>query len=188
MTAIVISIGIASLFARDRDDDRFDRNQFDFNRDRNDWDRLGRDIRRNWWRGHRVETMPLSAMAGGGIRMLAPVGRPIAPGEILPLVESTLLLVGLHTRDRAEQLARVRLGSASAIGPMGPGRNIYYQDGYVYYDNRRTIATNDYYQDMYELAHSVPNISEDEAQNMDWKPLGVFWVARQNESQGQSQR
>ena len=60
----------------------------------------------------------------------------------------------------------------------GPGANIYYQDDYVYYDNRRTIAVDDYYQQIYDLAHSVPNISQSEAENMDWRPLGVFAVGR----------
>ncbi len=67
----------------------------------------------------------------------------------------------------------------------GPGANIYYQDDYVYYDNRRTIPVDDYYQRIYDLAHSVPNISESEAESMDWRPLGVFAVGRDADSGSQ---
>ena len=172
-------------FARDRDNDRFDRNQFDFNRDRNDWDRLGRDIRRNWWRGSDWNDAPFrygwwNSYSGAGWPAYSPwrysrwSNRPYYWWGYTPATALSNWLVFGWDRPR--------------YWAYGPGRNIYYQDGYVYYDNRRTIATNDYYQDMYELAHSVPNISEEEAQHMDWKPLGVFALARQNESQGQSQR
>lgn len=36
---------------------------------------------------------------------------------------------------------------------------------------------------MYDLAHSVPNISDAEAEQMQWNPLGVFAVHRPNESE-----
>ncbi|HEX3600665.1 MAG TPA: hypothetical protein VHU84_11020, partial [Lacipirellulaceae bacterium] len=60
----------------------------------------------------------------------------------------------------------------------GPGANIYYQDDYVYYDGDRYLPVNDYYQRIYNLAHSVPPISQGEAEKMDWMPLGVFAVTR----------
>jgi len=63
----------------------------------------------------------------------------------------------------------------------GPGGNIYYQDDYVYYDGERYLPVNDYYQRMYDLAHSVPQIDPGSAEKLDWSPLGVFAVARDND-------
>jgi hypothetical protein len=60
----------------------------------------------------------------------------------------------------------------------GPGGNIYYQDNYVYYDGNRYEPVADYYQRMYDLAHSAPAIDESQAERMDWTPLGVFVAAR----------
>jgi hypothetical protein len=68
----------------------------------------------------------------------------------------------------------------------GDGGNIYCQDDYVYYDGDRYLPASDYYQQIYDLAHAVPNINEQDAQNMEWSPLGVFAVAqddRQNDDQ-----
>jgi hypothetical protein len=64
--------------------------------------------------------------------------------------------------------------------------NIYCQDDYVYYDGDRYLPVSDYYQQVYDLAHSVPNISENEGEKMDWSPLGVFAVAR-DDRQGEDQ-
>jgi hypothetical protein len=64
----------------------------------------------------------------------------------------------------------------------GPGRNIYYEGDYVYYDGRRTMSANDYYAYLDDLASDVPNIDEASAEKMEWKPLGVFAVRRENET------
>jgi hypothetical protein len=61
----------------------------------------------------------------------------------------------------------------------GPGANIYYQDDYVYYDGKQTVSADSYYKRIYDLAHSVPEISKEEAEKMDWTPLGVFAVSRE---------
>ena len=70
----------------------------------------------------------------------------------------------------------------------GPGSNIYYQDNYVYYDGNRYLPADDYYQRMYDLAHSVPAIDQAEAEQMDWKPLGVFAIVPENQDDSSSQR
>jgi hypothetical protein len=62
----------------------------------------------------------------------------------------------------------------------GVGGNIYYSDNYVYYDGQRYLPANEYYQQVYTLAHSVPLISADEAEDMQWTPLGVFAASREN--------
>lgn len=64
----------------------------------------------------------------------------------------------------------------------GPGRNIYYQGDYVYYDGRQVMPASDYYQYVYGIAADVPNIDADQAEQMDWQPLGVFAAKRQNET------
>jgi hypothetical protein len=64
----------------------------------------------------------------------------------------------------------------------GPGANIYYQGDYVYYDGTQYLPVNDYYQRVYDLAHSVPTIDDRAAESMDWAPLGVFAATRDNES------
>jgi hypothetical protein len=67
----------------------------------------------------------------------------------------------------------------------GPGRDVYYRDNYVYYNNQRYQPANEYYDSLRDLAHSVPQISAEEAEQIDWKPLGVFALSRENESQSQ---
>lgn len=62
----------------------------------------------------------------------------------------------------------------------GPGANIYYQDDYVYYDGKQTVPADSYYKRVYDLAHSVPKIDQAEAEKMDWTPLGVFAVSRED--------
>jgi hypothetical protein len=64
----------------------------------------------------------------------------------------------------------------------GYGRNIWYDGDYVYYDGRRTMYCDDYYDYLGDIARDIPNIDESEAKNMEWKPLGVFAVRRENET------
>ena len=64
----------------------------------------------------------------------------------------------------------------------GPGGNIYYQNDYVYYDNQRYLADDQYYRQVHDLAHSVPSIDTSEAERMDWRPLGVFAATRGSEA------
>jgi hypothetical protein len=63
----------------------------------------------------------------------------------------------------------------------GPGGNIYYRDNYVYYDNQQYLPVDDYYQQVYDVAHRVPPIDPGEAERMDWMPLGVFAAMREGE-------
>jgi len=64
----------------------------------------------------------------------------------------------------------------------GPGGNIWYDNDYVYYDGHPRYSADDYYDHLENLAHDIPNIDESAAEKMDWKPLGVFAVRRENES------
>jgi hypothetical protein len=60
----------------------------------------------------------------------------------------------------------------------GPGGNVYYTDNYVYYDNQRYLADDQYYRQVYDLAHSVPTIDASAAARIEWIPLGVFAAGR----------
>jgi len=45
------------------------------------------------------------------------------------------------------------------------------------------MSADRYYERLDNLAHDIPNIDQDAAEKMDWKPLGVFAVRRENESE-----
>jgi hypothetical protein len=64
----------------------------------------------------------------------------------------------------------------------GYGGDIYYRDNYVYYGDQQIMPVDQYYQQVYNLAHNVPSLSEDEAEQLDWRPLGVFALTREGES------
>ncbi len=168
--------------------DRADRDRS--NSDRNDWDRFGRndrrgqwdDIRRDWWRSYDRSNAPFrsgwwNSYYGAGWPNYSPYrysrysNQPYFWWGYTPATRLTDWLVFGWDRPR--------------YWGYGPGANIYYRDDYVYYDNRRTIPVNDYYQQLYDLAHNVPNISESEAEQMDWSPLGVFAINRENGQESQ---
>jgi hypothetical protein len=69
---------------------------------------------------------------------------------------------------------------------QSPGYWDYGRDGYIYIekdvvyrDGERYKAVDEYYNEIYKLAHSAPKISEAEAAEMDWMPLGVFAVVNE---------
>lgn len=184
---------------RDRDFDRDQRNRrdrdFDLdndrNRDRDDWDRFGRDdwrnraydVRRNWggWYGG-YGMIPFGGgwynnYIGSNWPVYSPYrysrwsNRPYYWWGRTPAAQLTDWVVFGWDRPR--------------YWAYGPNANIYYRDNHVYYDGRQTYTVDDYYQRVYDLAHSVPNISEEEAENMDWRPLGVFALSRENQSKSE---
>jgi hypothetical protein len=151
-----------------RDRDRFDRDRFDRNRDdfsrtasriRDDWNRRDRDelpFRADWWDRNRNDRWPVWGPWGHTWWHDRPYywwGWQTAP------LLTNWLVFGW---DRP------------GYWGYGPGRNIYYQDDYVYYDGVRYLPVNEYYQVVYDLAHSVPKIDPSDAERMDWAPLGVF--------------
>jgi hypothetical protein len=166
-----------SDWARDRNRDR-DENRF--GRDDRRW--RGDDIRRNWWRGFAGAAVPFrygwwDNYYGSSWPVYSPwrysrwQNQPHYWWGYTPATRLTDWLVFGWDRPR--------------YWAYGPGANIYYRDNYVYYDDQPTVTIDTYYQQVYDLAHSVPNISEQEAERMDWTPLGVFAAMRQNESDSQ---
>lgn len=160
---------------RDRGDDEWrdrDRDRFDKDRDR-DRDRFSRDLTRlrSDWYGRNRSNLPFRY----GYWDAYPRDRWPTYGP----------WASARWRDRPNYW----WGSttASALTPWlafgwsqphywqyGQGANIYYQDDYVYYDGRQYEPVATYYDRMYALAHSVPNIDAATAETMEWQPLGVF--------------
>jgi hypothetical protein len=152
----------ASGFTRDGDRDR---NEWSRTADRirDDWRRYDRDklpFRYGWWDGYR----------GSGWPVFSPWGysrwsnQPYYWWGWTPATRLTNWFVYGAVRP--------------AYWGYGPGSNIYYQGDYVYYDNQQYLPANDYYQQVYALAHAVPQIDPNDAENMDWAPLGVFAATR----------
>jgi hypothetical protein len=160
--------------ARGRDFDRSDFNRYLGGNGRDD-SRWNNDVRNNWWRNNDRNNIPFrSSWWNGFYGDNWPVYSPYrySRWSNRPNYWWGYTTAPLLTNYLVFGFDRPRYWS------YGPGANIYYQDDYVYYDNRRTIPVNDYYRQIYDLAHSVPNISQSEAESMDWSPLGVFAVGR----------
>jgi hypothetical protein len=56
----------------------------------------------------------------------------------------------------------------------GSGGNVYYQDNSVYIDGEEYCSAEQYYQQASEIAASAPETSDEQAEEMEWMPLGVF--------------
>ena len=166
-----------SEWARDRNRDR------DWNRDgRDDWRWRGDEVRRDWWRGFAGAAVPFrygwwDNYYGASWPVYSPwrysrwQNQPYYWWGYTPATRLTDWLVFGWDRPR--------------YWAYGAGANIYYRDNHVYYDDQATVTVDAYYQQVYDLAHGVPSISEAEAERMDWTPLGVFAAIRQNESDSQ---
>jgi hypothetical protein len=64
----------------------------------------------------------------------------------------------------------------------GPGAYVYYNypTNQFYQDNKPYLPASNYYQQVYDLAHSAPAVSEADAAKSDWLPLGVFAMTKEN--------
>jgi hypothetical protein len=151
----------------DRDFNRRDRDRDFADRVRRDWDRRDRDdrpFRYGWWDNYGLAGFPIySPWRYSWWR-----DRPYYWwGWSSPRGLTDWLVYGF---DRP------------AYWNYGPDGNIWYDNDYVYYDGRRTMYCDDYYDYLDDLARDIPNIDKSEAEKMDWKPLGVFAVRRENET------
>lgn len=159
---------------RDRNDRDFDRGDRDRGRDRDFADRIRRDwddrhdhdrlFRWGWWDSFGLAGFPIySPWRYSWWR-----DRPYYWwGWSSPLGLTNWLVFGFNR---------------PYYWDYGYGRNIWYDGDYVYYDGRRTMNCDDYYDYLDDLARDVPNIDKAEAEKMEWKPLGVFAVRRENET------
>jgi uncharacterized cysteine cluster protein YcgN (CxxCxxCC family) len=56
----------------------------------------------------------------------------------------------------------------------GDGGNVYYQDNSVYIDGKEACTAEVYYQQAEAIADDVPQLTEQQADEVEWLPLGVF--------------
>jgi hypothetical protein len=153
---------------RDRDRDR-DRSARDFTQLRSDWNRRDRNdvpFRFGWWDNHRRDRWP----AFGPWASVRWRDRPNYWWNWTTAPRLTPWFVFGWNRPYYWQ--------------YGPGANIYYQGDYVYYDGQQYEPVDVYYDRIYALAHSVPNVDAAAAESMEWQPLGVF-VATDDERSGE---
>jgi hypothetical protein len=66
----------------------------------------------------------------------------------------------------------------------GPNGYIYYNNNQVYQNGQPYMAADQYYQQIYNLAHSAPTISSDDAAKVEWKPLGAFAITQEGQPNG----
>lgn len=60
----------------------------------------------------------------------------------------------------------------------GPGEYIYYDDGIVYVNGRWYAPGPVFYDRTVRIVEQAPNLTPDEAAELEWLPLGVFAIAR----------
>jgi hypothetical protein len=160
--------GNRDRFDRDRDRDR-DRFARDFTRLRSDWNWRNRNdvpFRLGWWDNYRRDRWP----AFGPWASVRWRDRPFYWWNWTTAARLTPWFVFGWNRPYYWQ--------------YGPGANIYYQGDYVYYDGQQYEPIDAYYDRIYALAHSVPNVDAAAAESMEWQPLGVF-VATDDERSGE---
>jgi hypothetical protein len=58
----------------------------------------------------------------------------------------------------------------------GSGGNVYYQDNTVYVNGEEYGSAEQYYTDTSQVAESVPEMTDEEAEQLEWMPLGVFAI------------
>jgi hypothetical protein len=62
----------------------------------------------------------------------------------------------------------------------GSGGTVYYENNVVYVDGQEYGTPEQYYEDTSQLAASVPEITETQAEEMEWMPLGVFAITQED--------
>ena len=58
----------------------------------------------------------------------------------------------------------------------GSGGNVYYQDNTVYVNGEEYGSAEEYYTDTSQVAESVPEMTDEQAEQLEWMPLGVFAI------------
>jgi hypothetical protein len=56
----------------------------------------------------------------------------------------------------------------------GSGGTVYYENNVVYVNGQEYGSPEKYYEDATQIAASVPELTEEQEQQMEWMPLGVF--------------
>lgn len=61
----------------------------------------------------------------------------------------------------------------------GSGGNVYYENNVVYVNGDEYGSTEQYYQEATDLATSVPEMTDEQAEQLEWLPLGVFALTKE---------
>lgn len=61
----------------------------------------------------------------------------------------------------------------------GDGGNVYYENNTVYVDGNEYCSSREYYDEAATIAQSVPEISDAQAEEIEWMPLGVFALTQE---------
>lgn len=62
----------------------------------------------------------------------------------------------------------------------GSGGTVYYENNVVYVNGEEYGTAEQYYEDTTQLATSVPEFTEEQAEEMEWMPLGVFAITHED--------
>ena len=68
----------------------------------------------------------------------------------------------------------------------GTGGNVYYESEVVYVDGEQFASANEFYDQAATIATDLPDITEEQAEEIEWLPLGVFAIS--DEASGESNR
>ena len=60
----------------------------------------------------------------------------------------------------------------------GTGGNVYYEGDTVYIEGDEYCSTTEYYQEAEQIATAVPQYTEQQAEELEWMPLGVWAVTQ----------
>jgi hypothetical protein len=69
----------------------------------------------------------------------------------------------------------------------GTGGNVYYEDNTVYIDGEQYCTATQYYDQAEVIASSVPQYTEQQSEEMEWLPLGV-WALTSEDGESDSNR
>lgn len=61
----------------------------------------------------------------------------------------------------------------------GSGGTVYYENNVVYVNDEEYSSAEEYYNDASTIATSVPEMTNEQAEQMEWLPLGVFALTKE---------
>ena len=67
-------------------------------------------------------------------------------------------------------------GDRPVYSSYGSGGNVYYENEDVYIDGERYATAGEYYEQAATIATDLPEITEEQVEEIEWLPLGVFAI------------
>ena len=62
----------------------------------------------------------------------------------------------------------------------GTGGNVYYEGDTVYIEGDEYCSSTEYYQEAQQIATAVPEYTEQQSEEMEWMPLGVWAITQED--------